>query len=169
MLTNEHAVVTSNTTTPTHIAKCIVDFDFDSAGRVYHSHPAMDTDRYSYQHIHILSNDEVSVGEYLFDEKRDRVWRYDGGPKYNDKKILASTNSDLIASPYCLVADYVHIIPEDFVELFIINPRDTVILEYARYCTQNGNECGMTCLSEATCNDNISPKIKNNTVSIVNL
>ncbi len=74
-----------------------------------------------YVNIHILSDGPIKKGDLILDEKRNKVWKYDGAVKYHDKKVIASTDETLNVPK----------IPLSFVKHFSKNPGlEEVELEY---------------------------------------
>ncbi len=81
-----------------------------------------------YCNIHILSDGLIEKGDLILDEKRNKVWKYEGGVKYHDKKVIASTDETLNVPK-------IHL---SFVKYFTKNPElSEVQLEYIEFVNTN--------------------------------
>ena len=110
------------------------------------------------QNISITSDKEISGFENnIWVIKGDRIflWQNTMALVSNNKprKIILTTDQDLIN-------DGVQEINYEFLEWFVNNPGfEKIEVIKTHLCTQTGLPCGMQCLNEETCNENITYKI----------
>jgi len=110
------------------------------------------------QNIYITSDKEISGFENnIWVIKGDRIflWQNTMALVSNNKprKIILTTDQDLIN-------DGVQEINYEFLEWFVNNPGfEKIEVIKTHLCTQTGLPCGMQCLNEETCNENITYKI----------
>jgi hypothetical protein len=110
--------------------------------------------------IYITNSKEIKEGDYciIVDAESALYGQFEkhkGKHLRNDQweKIILTTDQELIK-------DGVQAIDDEFLEWFVKNPScEEVEIDKIHLCTQTGLPCGMQCLSEKTCNENIIYKI----------
>jgi len=106
------------------------------------------------QNIYITSDEKIKEGDWCLDINKNIIilWSHPHTtttPFF--KKIILTTDQSL---------DGIQAIDDEFLEWFVKNPGcEEVDIDKINLCTQTGLPCGMQCLSEETCNENISYKI----------
>jgi hypothetical protein len=132
------------------------------------------------KHLYILSSESINVGDHYWDgrgfhirdEKTVLITYY--------QKLIATTDtsfryeckgcsSEEITSSYECKCMNVPQVDESFIDMFVKENGkiEELEVEYVKLCTQTGQPCGMTCFSEKVCNENINPKLKNNTIQVI--
>jgi hypothetical protein len=106
--------------------------------------------------IYITSSEEIKERD-AYITKNGEICKSHNGSKIlilkTDKKVIITSDEELITNG-------VKSIEEKFLQWFVKNSDcESVKVDEINLCTQTGLPCGMQCLSEETCNKNISYKI----------
>jgi len=125
----------------------------------------------NYQHLYFTSDEEIKEGDWFLDDTmspknslQDLEYELVG-------KIIATNdtklNREIEGAKGESVTDIFPQIPTSFIESYVKNPVDKVLLEYEELlCPVTTEKCGVPCKSKSVCNTGLTLKLVNNEVVV---
>ncbi len=126
------------------------------------------------QHLYFTTDEEPKIYEYCYYIPLNKVMIFDKGEIWDKdkcRKIVATTDESLYQYAMHSEGRIKIDLPQpkqEFIEDYVKECGiDEVLIEYIQLCTQTGSPCGVQCLSEEVCNENLAPKVdSDNTITI---
>lgn len=84
------------------------------------------------QHLYILSDEEIKEGDWVYNKRLGQIFQINNinSPSATDYKIIATTNPELIKNGVAEISD-------EFLQQWVKNPVDKVLVEYEGYYGEN--------------------------------
>ena len=132
---------------------------------------ALENRGYKLHHLYFTSDEEIKEGDWFLDDTmspknslQDLEYELVG-------KIIATTdtklNREIEGAKGESVTDIFPQIPTSFIESYVKNPVDKVLLEYEELlCPVTTEKCGVPCKSKSVCNTGLTLKLVNNEVVV---